>query len=69
MKKNTKSLTLNIQHDPSHLGPHGQLMLYGTPEQPAAITGQVIFETNHDAKGEDLEIIFSALVKVEWCGT
>ncbi|KAF9986197.1 hypothetical protein BGZ65_008516 [Modicella reniformis] len=67
MKKNSKSLKLNIQHDPSHLGPSGQLLLYGTPEQPAAIAGQVIFETDHDAKGENLEIIFSAMLRVEWC--
>ncbi|KAG0216708.1 hypothetical protein BGX31_000501 [Mortierella sp. GBA43] len=67
MKKRTKSLTIDINHDPTHLGPNGQLLIYGTPEQPAVITGQVVFETNHDAKGEDLHITFSALVKVDFC--
>ncbi|KAG0369716.1 hypothetical protein BGZ54_009063 [Gamsiella multidivaricata] len=65
-KRKTKSLSTNIQHDPSHMGPNGQLLLFGTPDQPAVTSGQVVFETDHAAKGEVLEIFYSVAVGIEW---
>ncbi|KAF8930626.1 hypothetical protein EDD21DRAFT_179618 [Dissophora ornata] len=65
-KHSGKTLSIHIQNDPAHLGPNGQLLLYGTPENPAVISGQVVFETDHTAKGDDLEITYSAMLGVEW---
>ncbi|KAI7829352.1 hypothetical protein BC939DRAFT_490379 [Gamsiella multidivaricata] len=48
------------------MGPNGQLLLFGTPDQPAVTSGQVVFETDHAAKGEVLEIFYSVAVGIEW---
>ncbi|KAF9962299.1 hypothetical protein BGZ70_008075 [Mortierella alpina] len=64
--KKKKSLKIVINHDRTRLGPCGVPLLFGTPERPAVIQGQVVFETDHPSKGGDLEIEYTAQANVEW---
>ena len=66
--KKKKSLKIVINHDRTRLGPCGVPLLFGTPERPAVIQGQVVFETDHPSKGGDLEIEYTAQANVEWSG-
>lgn len=64
-----KSLKIEINHDRTRLGPCGVPLLFGTPERPAVIQGQVVFETDRPCKGGDLEIEYIAQFNIEWSGT
>ncbi|KAG9325315.1 hypothetical protein KVV02_006955 [Mortierella alpina] len=64
--KKKKSLKIQINHDRTRLGPCGVPLLFGTPERPAVIQGQVVFETDYLCKGGDLEIEYTAQANVEW---
>ncbi|CAO3570701.1 unnamed protein product [Mortierella alpina] len=61
-----KSLKIVINHDRTRLSPCGVPLLFGTPERPSVIQGQVVFETDHPSKGGDLEIEYTAQANVEW---
>ncbi|KAF9285233.1 hypothetical protein BGZ68_004028 [Mortierella alpina] len=61
-----KSLKIEINHDRTRLGPCGVPLLFGTPERPAVIQGQVVFETDRPCKGGDLEIEYIAQFNIEW---
>ncbi|KAF9945482.1 hypothetical protein BGZ72_001289 [Mortierella alpina] len=64
--KKKRAFTIDISHDRKRLGPCGVPLLFGAPERPAVIQGQVVFETDHASKGGDLEIEYSAEANVEW---
>ncbi|KAF9572737.1 hypothetical protein EC968_009465 [Mortierella alpina] len=64
--KKKKSLKIEIIHDRARLGPCGVPLLFGTPDRPAVIQGQVVFETDQPSKGGDLEIEYMAQANVEW---
>lgn len=59
-------LTIEIKHDPAQLGPNGEPLLYSTLENPAAIEGLVIFQTDEDFKGQDVEIDYTAHARASW---
>lgn len=59
-------LTIEIKHNPASLGPNGEPLLFGTLENPASIEGLVVFQTDEDFKGQDVEIDYTAHAKVSW---
>ncbi|KAF9313875.1 hypothetical protein BG003_004719 [Podila horticola] len=42
-------------------GPKGVPLLHGATNQPAILSGQVLFENNYEAKGDDITIEYSAI--------
>ncbi|KAG0331318.1 hypothetical protein BG005_005837, partial [Podila minutissima] len=61
-----KEKTLTIQINSMGTGPNGVPLLFGAPNQPAVISGNVLFENNYEAKGDDITIEYSAIAAVHW---
>ncbi|GJJ73836.1 hypothetical protein EMPS_06194 [Entomortierella parvispora] len=59
-------LTIEVIHNPASRGPNGEPMLFGTLENPAKIEGQVVFQTDEDLKGQDVQIDYTAHARVSW---
>ncbi|KAF9401517.1 hypothetical protein BGZ94_005195, partial [Podila epigama] len=64
MAPKEKSLTVHIKA--SGTGPDGVPLLFGAPDAPAVISGQVLFENNYDCKGSDITIEYSSIASVHW---
>ncbi|KAG0051750.1 hypothetical protein BGZ83_003368 [Gryganskiella cystojenkinii] len=60
------SLTIDIKHNPHFRGPNGEPLLYGTHEEPAMIEGQVVFQTDQDFKGQDVNIDYTVQARASW---
>ncbi|KAG0032375.1 hypothetical protein BGZ82_006570 [Podila clonocystis] len=62
----SKEKTLTIQINSMGTGPNGVPLLFGAANQPAVISGNVLFENNYEAKGDDITIEYSAIAAVHW---
>ncbi|KAF9914666.1 hypothetical protein BX616_007812 [Lobosporangium transversale] len=60
-----KKLAINV-NSPTRLGPKGEPLLYGTPEQPAVISGEVVFESDSAFKGQDLTVEVTMMNTSGW---
>ncbi|KAF8926193.1 hypothetical protein BGZ52_005944 [Haplosporangium bisporale] len=47
-------------------GPNDTPHLFGAPNQPAVLSGSVLFENNYEAKGNDISIKYAAVASVYW---
>ncbi|KAF8939961.1 hypothetical protein BGZ58_008225 [Dissophora ornata] len=65
-KKGTKTLSINVDHHPTQLSRTGEPLFYGTPENPVVISAEVIFESDKDCSGQDLQVDFATAANVAW---
>ncbi|KAF9952115.1 hypothetical protein BGZ72_006526 [Mortierella alpina] len=59
-----KAIEFNIKAIPTSLGHESEPLIYGTPESPARIEGEVVLECNYECKGTIFVLTYAAVVDV-----